>query len=195
MIVTSDHGEEFGEHDPTRLWDAHCASQYDELLRVPLIVKLPGLAPRVVHQPARLVDVLPTLLDWLALPAPSDLSGRSLVPLLHGERLPPAWSLSEATCAPPELKALRGERLKYVARWAAAPAAGAPAPAQEWLFDLIQDPAELRDLASAEPETLARLRGTLHGILADPRRRPPDLAGSALGHETRERLRALGYVD
>lgn len=195
VIVTADHGEEFAEHDPSHLWDAHCVSQYDELLRVPLIVKMPGLAPRVVQQPARLVDLLPTLLDWLALPVPSDLDGRSLVPLLNGESLPAAWSLSEATCVPPELKALRGERFKYVASWAAGSGATRSSPTQEWLFDLIQDPAERHDLSGAEPETLARLRGTLHGILADPRRRPPAQDGSALGEETRERLRALGYVD
>jgi arylsulfatase A-like enzyme len=193
VIVTSDHGEELGDHDPGRVWDAHCSTQYHELLRVPLVVKLPGLEPRVVRQSVRLVDVLPTLLDWLALPPTAGLSGRSVLPLMRGQALPPAWSLAEATCAPPEIKALRGERLKYVARFAPEPAASAPE--REWLFDLAQDPAELHDLSGTEPETLARLRDTLHGLLADPRRRPPAVASSALDHETRERLRALGYVD
>jgi arylsulfatase A-like enzyme len=77
VVLTSDHGEEFGEHGGM----GHGRSLHQEVLRVPLVIAAPGLlAPSEVAIPASLLDVAPTVLDLLGLaPTPSH-RGRSLVP-------------------------------------------------------------------------------------------------------------------
>jgi arylsulfatase A-like enzyme len=78
IVLTSDHGEEFGEHGKVG-WHSH--SLFDELLRVPLIVKLPaaaGAGTEVAHQ-VRGIDVAPTILGVLGLEAPASFSGMSLL--------------------------------------------------------------------------------------------------------------------
>jgi len=78
LILLSDHGEHFGEpHQEVRQW-GHGSTLYDELLRVPLLVRAPTPAPAAtVDQPVSLVDVLPTILDWAGLPS-DGLSGAPL---------------------------------------------------------------------------------------------------------------------
>jgi arylsulfatase A-like enzyme len=66
VIVTSDHGEEFGEHGQI----GHQRTLYREALRIPLILVAPGLEPRRVASSASLVDVVPTVLDLLGVRTP-----------------------------------------------------------------------------------------------------------------------------
>jgi hypothetical protein len=77
IVVTSDHGEEFGEHGG---W-SHSRTLYDEVLHVPLIFWAPGTLapPRRVPGPASLADLMPTVLDVVGVPAPPTLDGRSLL--------------------------------------------------------------------------------------------------------------------
>ena len=83
VIVTSDHGEEFGEHGKVG-WHSH--SLYDELLRVPLLLKLPDSrhAGTSVEQQVRGLDILPTLLELVGVEIPEQARGRSLLGLLTG---------------------------------------------------------------------------------------------------------------
>jgi arylsulfatase A-like enzyme len=81
VVVTSDHGEAFGEHGMIR----HGFELWEELVRVPLIVKVPGVAPRRVTARRSAIDVVPTLLDLFKVElrprADNDfLSGESLMP-------------------------------------------------------------------------------------------------------------------
>jgi len=80
IVVASDHGEAFGEHDS----QYHATTLYEEQLRVPLMFRVPGLDARVVKAPASLMDVGPTLLDLLGQTTPAHFMGQSLVPLLRG---------------------------------------------------------------------------------------------------------------
>jgi arylsulfatase len=75
LVFTADHGEAFGEDD---LWFAHGEGLGEVLLRVPLLLRIPGLAPEVRQDVVRLVDVLPTLVESLGGVAP-DSDGRSLL--------------------------------------------------------------------------------------------------------------------
>ena len=75
VVLTADHGEELNE----RGHFGHAYSLSDELLRVPLILRIPGEAPRVIADPVSLVDVTPTILDRLGIAAPDGLAGRSLL--------------------------------------------------------------------------------------------------------------------
>lgn len=81
LMVLSDHGEAFGEHDSF----FHGGSLYDELLRVPLVVSGAGIAPRSVDVPVSLIDLAPTILDWFGLATPAAFMGQSLVPFLLGK--------------------------------------------------------------------------------------------------------------
>jgi hypothetical protein len=85
VILTSDHGEAFGEHGMI----GHGFAPHQEAIRVPLVFRGPGiLAGRRVGTPVSLVDVMPTILDVLGLVGPAEMQGRSLRPALLGRELP-----------------------------------------------------------------------------------------------------------
>ena len=81
VIFVSDHGEGF-DHERGRLH--HGGRLHEDQLRVPFMVRVPGVEPRDEGTAASLVDVMPTVLELVGLPVPEDLDGRSLVPLLEG---------------------------------------------------------------------------------------------------------------
>lgn len=83
VIVTSDHGQMFGEHGE---W-VHRNSLYEEVLRVPLFIHYPGVAPAgaEIATPVFTADLMPTVLDLAGLPIPGGLDGVSLKPLLQGQ--------------------------------------------------------------------------------------------------------------
>ena len=80
IVVTGDHGEGFGEHGI----DLHGYHLYAPQTKVPMIVRVPGLAPRRSITPAGHVDLLPTLANLVGAPPSPDMMGRSLVPALTG---------------------------------------------------------------------------------------------------------------
>jgi arylsulfatase A-like enzyme len=75
VVVTADHGEEFLEHGDL----GHARTLFDEILRVPLLIRAPGIAPRVVDDPVELIDVAPTLLARMGLPADPRMRGADLL--------------------------------------------------------------------------------------------------------------------
>ena len=176
VVLTSDHGEEFGEHGRVG-WHSH--TLYDELLRVPLILRLPGGegGGREVTTPVRLIDLAPTLLDLAGVAAPPSFRGRSLLPFLRGRaprELPAVASLDAAAGAS---NALRWEGWKlYDGR----------------LFDLGADAGEQIDRAAAEPERRRELARLLERALAGPA--PAGAAPARLDAAAERELRALGYL-
>ena len=81
VVLTADHGESLGEHGEA----THGVLAYEATLRVPLLVFEPRLfGPRAVAEGVRHVDLLPTILEALAIPVPPGLPGRSLLPALSG---------------------------------------------------------------------------------------------------------------
>lgn len=204
VVFTSDHGEEFADHFAHRFYDAHCKTVYDELIRVPLIMRAPGMtsAGSVITEQVELVDVAPTILDILDLPVPEDMQGRSLVPALEGGSVGEGRpALSEATCRGPEWKSLRTADWKYVAAFDVVDGehSGALGPMLwEKLFDLRSDPREKRDVAVAYQEKTLELRTTLLALvnaLAEQGGRVDDQERVDPDPELIERLRALGYID
>lgn len=81
LFVTADHGEGLGEHD-TKF---HTVNLYEELIRVPLFVVIPGASPRSVETPVSLMDLGPTILDLFGQPTPSSFLGQSLLPFARGK--------------------------------------------------------------------------------------------------------------
>ncbi len=84
LVILSDHGEDLWDHDPVRS-PGHGHSLYEELIRVPLVVRAPGtvLAGARIHTPVSLMDVAPTLLELAGLPADRHHEGRSLAAALR----------------------------------------------------------------------------------------------------------------
>jgi arylsulfatase A-like enzyme len=82
LVVTGDHGEGFGEHGVTE----HGYHLYAAQTKVPLIIRVPGLAPRVSETPAGHVDIMPTLANLAGAPSSAEMMGHSLVDVLAGGR-------------------------------------------------------------------------------------------------------------
>ena len=83
IAFTADHGEEFFDHASV----GHGHSLYEELLHVPLVLYVPGVAPVRVDEPAALADLVPTVLDALRLPPDAELPGRSLLSPMRGQHV------------------------------------------------------------------------------------------------------------
>jgi arylsulfatase A-like enzyme len=204
VVFTSDHGEEFCDRSPQAFYNAHGHGLWREMVRVPLIVKLPHeeAAGRRVEALSRAVDVMPTVLDVLGLPGTPEMQGTSLRPLWEEERPAPRTAYVEALESLEEEKAVQTARYKYIVRIGAESVLSrgrAYIPASpEWrgLYDLEADPGETRNLlqgaVSAEnARTAERLDRELRDHVAEQR---PDSRPVSLDRETIERLRALGYV-
>jgi tetratricopeptide (TPR) repeat protein len=180
VVLLSDHGEGLGEHGE----DSHGVFGYEATLRVPLVLYAPGLlSPRVVKDPVRLVDVMPTVLDLLEIEPLDSLDGRSLLALAAGRGAPAADTYFEALSSSLDrgwapLCGIVVDSIKYV-----------ELPIPE-LYDLGHDPGEMANLATQRPDDMERLRGRLLRIRATDRVGPRVPEDST----TLERLRALGYV-
>jgi arylsulfatase A-like enzyme/Flp pilus assembly protein TadD len=187
LVVTSDHGEGLGEHGES----VHGFFVYESTLRVPLLLRGPGITPGGrLAVTARSVDLFPTLLDLLGVPAPTSVrfSGRSLASTLRGGPAPaeePAYAESLLPLLHygwSDLRAVRDGRWKYI-----------QAPRPE-LYDLQSDPGELRDLASAEPARVEALRTGLARRLEAERAAAPATGAAGVPADLLEKLGALGYL-
>jgi arylsulfatase A-like enzyme len=190
IVLTADHGEEFWDHGAFE----HGHSLYDELVRVPLVLALPGAGGEVVEVPVRTLDVLPTVLDFLALAPAPGFEGRSLLPVLRGEDREPRSIVLDGTLYGHDRSALRTERHKLIL----ARRPGAERAVE--LYDWTLDPREERDLAEVEPETAARLSMELEARLAAYQRiastlRPGEVQDLAPENaaEVLRQLDSLGY--
>ncbi len=170
VIITSDHGEAFAEHGMIR----HGFELWEELVHVPLIVRVPGVAGKRVHARRSAIDLAPTILDLCGVPPPAPsasdfLSGSSLVPdlLLPSGVEPPARPVFIDMAAGPnnqDRQALIDGDEKLVA------SGGRPLS----LYDLDADPGETKDLlddpAKAEPivAKFKAFRRTLHEVYVKP---------------------------
>jgi arylsulfatase A-like enzyme len=177
IIVTSDHGEEFGEHG-TVGWHAH--SLYDELLRVPLLVKLPGSrqAGESVAAQVRGIDLAPTILDELRIPIPASFEGASLLSAMSGAGGVPEEAVSQKDVVlADETTSIRTPTWKL---------------SRKGLFHLPSDPLESQDVRAANPGTVRALSEALERHL-NARPRPP-VHRVEPDPELLRKLRSLGYV-
>jgi arylsulfatase A-like enzyme/cytochrome c-type biogenesis protein CcmH/NrfG len=188
IVVVGDHGEGLGDHgEPT-----HASYVYDPTMRVPLLISVPadGFAHgAVAPAQVRTIDIAPTILDLLGLPAHPDMQGESLVPVLQdpssGEHLPalleclfPQYHFNWAP-----LRALRTGQWKYVL---------APRPE---LYDLEADPAETFNVITSQPEVAARLDAELDELFSSHTTAQLDRStAAAVDADVRAKLEALGYL-
>jgi arylsulfatase A-like enzyme len=204
VVITSDHGEEFYEHGGT----GHGFTFFEEQLRVPLLIRLPGgPSGLVVHSRLGLVDLLPTLLELLDLPIPEDVQGESMLSSLWGAPSADRTVFAEASHVgngaalisgnsklirenyfPPNLLSL--PFLLYNLRQLLT-------PRPDRLFDLGRDPTESRAITEQERERTVRMSQQLEAIRRanGARRNGPSRGTAPMDAETRERLRAIGYIE
>ncbi len=189
VVLLSDHGEAFGEHGLV----GHGAGGHEEQLRVPFVLRGPGIPPgRRIAEPVSLIDVAPTLLDLMNVPGPREVDGVSLRTAITGGATPSrplffAWLRGGA-------KGVRFGRCK---------ALGTPTSVE--VFDLASDPHERLPLtACPEPGFEADRFFAAHRAATEIRRRALASTGGALvesasapglSPEVERSLRALGYVE
>ncbi len=183
IVFFSDHGEGLGDHGE----EEHGLFLYDETIRVPLVIKLPGQASRGrrVQQPVQHLDLVPTVLDLVGAAVPKSLRGRSLRPVLEsaGARLPEPGFYSEAFYSRyhfgwSELVALTDARYRFI-----------KAPRSE-LYDLPQDPRQERNIIAEHQQTASAMRAGLENLMKGAVTQAPQ----RVSREDLERLQALGYV-
>jgi arylsulfatase A-like enzyme len=195
-VVLSDHGEEFWEHGSL----GHATLPYEEVLRVPLVVRGPGVArglrlPDALHH----LDLMPTLLELAGAPIPPAAQGRSFAARLRGGAQPdPARALVSASwmlpapLAPPAYAVRLGDQ--KLMRWR--DAGGWTARS----FDLAGDPRERQPLPGPPAALAGRLAAheaavaATRAALAGPAARP-GAPSIQLDPEREQALRALGYID
>jgi len=188
VVFTSDHGEEFWEHGSI----GHSKTVYQELVHVPLIIQVPGDENRIVDAPVATIDIAPTLAECTGLAPLANWQGRSLALSAGRTTLDALAVFSQTRGSIPEmnldLQMVEWDRRKLILDRKTGKAA---------LYNLTQDPKEIRNCISTDPETEGRLRLQLEKQSAALARHPlvsVEPVRMVLGAENREALEAIGYL-
>jgi arylsulfatase A-like enzyme len=183
VVVAGDHGEGLMDH----LEREHSQTLYREVMHVPLIFRLPQRLPAAarIASSVTLADVSPTILDICGLPDGRTISGRSIKPLLLGQKSPASLCYGATdepllvhACAP--LRCVTQKSWKYIRS------------ARPELYDLASDPRERENLAETHPEKVREMEA----LLADFESRLTERAELEVQLSPAERrtLESLGYV-
>jgi arylsulfatase A-like enzyme len=187
VVLTADHGEGRREHGE----DTHSMFLYDSTLRVPLIMWFPGQIPagQVVQERVRLIDLAPTILDFVELERTDQMQGTSLLPFIADPTLEMRLLCYSDTMVPQNalnyspLRSLRVDGWKYIL-----------SPRSE-LYHLAEDGKEVFNLVQIEAQRAARMKDELREIIVQS---PEPIAGRgevrALDEDESRKLAALGYL-
>jgi len=182
LVFLADHGEEFLDHGK---W-LHGRSLFDELIRVPLVVKFPKgrWAGRRVATQVQGMDVLPTVLEELGQPLPSDIGGLPLQRTVAGSTKPRP-TLAEISHRGFVAHGVRTEKDKYIRRFS---------PDEDTLyFDLQRDPGERQNRAEQNAQRVRLLEAQAEsGMSANPFRYVLEIAGTA---RYALHLQAKGWIE
>jgi arylsulfatase A-like enzyme len=194
IVVTADHGEGLGEH---RYYLEHGAVPHQPTAQVPLLMSLTGKLPagRVVDAPVGLIDVTPTILEALGVPAPQGLAGSSLLPLVRGEEgAAPKHVFMESGRRHLSQVVVRQGPWKLVHTRSATDRHWFSLP-ELALFNLKSDPAEQHNLVAEHGERVAEMQAVLDAWVANGLNQTQANAPKPrkLDPATTEVLRALGY--
>ena len=185
IIITSDHGESFGEH---RLLE-HGRALYEELVRVPLIVKYPSWDARngVVGRRVSTLAIAPTILKYIGAPVPKtssettlDDSGHRLVSEIYRDI---SWMVAFGDRFDRDQKVIYDGDHKWI--W--------DSNGAHELYDVATDPAEQNNLWGQLPDRERRLKGALTPLIEESNQLST-LSTPELDKELKDRLRALGYI-
>lgn len=186
IIVASDHGEAFLQHDKF----GHNTTLYEEMIHVPLVFKAPsstGLLNVKIDHPVEMVDLFPTLAELFSLSPRDSLDGKSLMPYLLGERNPLKETLFSLTQDNSKLAVRHRNHKLILVR--VDEAAFIP----HELFDLSKDPAEQHNLIDSS-EDLERLNALAQSYLETYFIRTEEET-PAMSQAQIDILKALGYLE
>ena len=195
IVITSDHGQAFGEHGNY----GHGETIYQDQLKVPLIVKCPGetCGPRIIDATVRSIDILPTVLNVLGIVTDAPLEGVSLFPLMKNEKNANSSEniyIEENSDNVYVLDGIiRNNEWKYIVTEKSRLRDIAKEGGEE-LYHLTEDPYELNNMAGQESDMLKIMRGSLDSFknrLHTPAAKPGSVK---MDPETVRQLRALGYL-
>jgi arylsulfatase A-like enzyme len=199
IVIASDHGEAFSEHGN----EGHARDLHQEVTTTPWIISLPFALeqPVVVEETVANVDIWPTLLDLLGLPALEGVDGRSTLPLIRSggsavaqedpegrtifAQIDQHWGNDKKPSRPLVAVTRPPHRLIFESE----------NPDRLKLYDLSQDPGETHNLATEQPELAEELRAEGEAYLS----RAAELSWSSpeveINEMRRRQLMALGYVE
>ncbi len=197
FIVTADHGEAFGEHG--HKWHESCP--YDEAIRIPILMRLPGARRTAARITAltQVIDLMPTLFDLFEIPYPEQgMQGKSLLPMLAGE----VDGVNDYA-----FSRTVGDNPCYVVRdhrWALLLYQGGE---KRELYDMEADPRQTRNIIEQEPGRAAELAAAFRAFAVEQRSPPLDFVDPdaevrgrpgapeiEVDEETIRQLKALGYL-
>ena len=191
IIITSDHGEAFWEHALL----GHGGTLYQEVIQVPLIVKLPsGLQLTVAKESINLVDIMPSILHLLNINSPAQTLGRSFweskgtfmrAKQVSLSEVSPDYSYSELDRGA-RLKAIVTGQWKYIYNYK---------NKKEQLYNVTLDPLEQNNLSNKRREQCNRLNKRLSRWVSQSKKYPPGVKPIELSPQEEEKLKSLGYID
>lgn len=186
IILFSDHGESLTGH---KFFFNHSHFLYEGLIRVPLIMVLPGRLPKtVIEKQVQLINIVPTVREILKIKNNVQLEGKSLLPLIKNrmDQFDP-YAFAETSYKPSPVcirtedwKLIRNRNTKYKSR-------------KLELYNLKDDPQELQNLANVRLEVVASLANRLNEWERTARTYTLDLKQD-ISREEKEKLRSLGYL-
>jgi arylsulfatase A-like enzyme/Flp pilus assembly protein TadD len=185
IVLSGDHGEGLGEHGEK----THGFFIYNSTLHVPLLIRTPR--PTSVHasvDPVSTVDILPTVLQILGIPAPSQIQGKSLLAVISGKKEQQTAYLYAETFLPrlhfnwSELRGIENDRYHFIL---------APRPE---LYDLSKDPEELHNLYADKRAVSDQLSAKLAAIIREYTPGQELADKTPLDPALMERLKSLGYA-
>ncbi len=186
LVIAADHGESLGQHRE----QTHGFFVYEPTVWVPLIIRVPlkGFGGKVVRQRVGLVDIAPTILDFLGLPVPPSMQGRSLVKYLFNPDKEEDRVLYTESFYPRfhfgwnELRAIYWKNYKFIET------------TEPELYDLEKDPAEKENLYLKKPLLVKKLRRMLKKLEESYGKESLKVNFAGMDAETRAKLAALGYI-
>ena len=183
-VITSDHGESLGEHGEL----THGVFAYNSTLHIPLIIFQPRIFPKskVIDETVRHIDIAPTILDALGIKIPDVIQGMSLLPLIKNPSRWKGYNCYFESLSPnlnrnwaPLHGLIRGKH-KFISL-----------PVIE-LYDLEKDFKEEHNLAALEKSITKELKTSLDKLLSTDQQALS--TRKLIDRETKEKLRALGYI-
>jgi len=186
IVITADHGEGLGEHAES----SHGYFVYQSTLKVPLLIKIPGLKETgIVKANASLIDIAPTILSFLDIAIPVFVQGRDLSTLvlrsngLDEDQSTFCESLTPCTLDACPLYGVVTREFKYIIG------------RRPELYNLVNDPKELDDIAAERPDVVSKLQKELNKILAkNSHAENIEQNNHTVDLESLRSLQALGYV-
>jgi arylsulfatase A-like enzyme/Flp pilus assembly protein TadD len=184
IIITGDHGEMFGEH----MEMSHGYFVYRNVLRIPLIFKLPGKKKPVrVKDNCGLMDIVPTICDLLDIEVPKAVQGKSLTSYFKNgassdeKRSIFCESLTPTTLSANSLLSVINDKWQYIQT------------TRPELYNLVNDPYERNDLIAKESQRARILQDSLREIL-ESSVKSENNSSLEINDEARKKLESLGYI-